>query len=174
LGLHRRQPGDGTAFVDVCWRMASDEWPEMRWLADLSEDDRASYWARHAARSAPRRWRQPTRRRESRDADSRLSEPARESPGVEIFVDREEAYLAWVDAHPRGFVLNATRNPMPNYLQLHGAWCSYVSSRHREPGAYTERGYIKICAEDRQALETWAEITTGGQVAWPCYCRAAS
>jgi hypothetical protein len=38
---------------------------------------------------------------------------------VQEFQDDDAGYLAWVQQHPDGFVLNTERRPSPNYLILH-------------------------------------------------------
>jgi hypothetical protein len=35
---------------------------------------------------------------------------------MESFVDDDIGYLAWLAAHPDGFVMNADRDPAPTYL----------------------------------------------------------
>jgi hypothetical protein len=37
---------------------------------------------------------------------------------MDAFVDSNAGYLAWLDAHSRGYVINALRTPSPAYLKL--------------------------------------------------------
>lgn len=74
---------------------------------------------------------------------------------VEIFRDDDEGYLAWVAAHPRGFVLNAERSPRPGYLILHRATCRTISGRPSRGGPWTGP-YIKICSDDELRIAAWA------------------
>jgi hypothetical protein len=77
---------------------------------------------------------------------------------VRIFDGNDDAYQAWVVAHPAGFVLNARRSLSPGYMVLHRSTCRSV--RYYNPtaprGAFTERGYVKICATDLVDLKHWA------------------
>jgi len=64
---------------------------------------------------------------------------------VQCFIDDDDSYVRWLDGHPEGFVLNAERNPTPDYLVLHRASCSTIS--RLQPGAtrWTTGDYIKLC-----------------------------
>jgi hypothetical protein len=88
---------------------------------------------------------------------------------VTPFKDEEAAYLDWIDRHPFGYVVNTERTPRPSYLKLHSAKCPHISNP-REPGAYTERQYIKFCSTSRPALEQWAEEEIGGHLGTHCTC----
>lgn len=57
--------------------------------------------------------------------------------------------------HPQGFVLNTRARPDPNYMVLHAATCASISSSAAAPGAYTSRGYRKICAETTAEISEW-------------------
>lgn len=61
------------------------------------------------------------------------------------FVDDDAGYLAWIGAHPEGFVLNVRRSPDPSYVVLHRANCGVIASTKRSAGAYTAGGYRKVC-----------------------------
>jgi hypothetical protein len=65
---------------------------------------------------------------------------------VEVFDGRDEghrdpAYLEWLEVHPRGYVLNALKNPGAGYLQLHRTRCFHISqykmARSRGPSRNT-------------------------------------
>lgn len=88
---------------------------------------------------------------------------------VTPFYGEEAAYLDWIDRHPSGYVVNTERTPRPSYLQLHVATCGHIS-KPREPGAYTERQYVKFCSTSRHALEEWAEEEIGGHLGTGCTC----
>jgi len=88
---------------------------------------------------------------------------------VIVFDAGDEPYLSWLSDNPQGWILNVARNPKPSYLKLHRPWCDWISEP-REPGAYTERQYIKICATRREALEEWARRTVGGRLDPGCNC----
>lgn len=69
------------------------------------------------------------------------------------FRDDDAGYLAWVESHSQGYVLNVRRHPDPDYVILHRASCGSIARRSHRPGAYTERQYRKICAFDLETLE---------------------
>ena len=56
-----------------------------------------------------------------------------------------------------GFVLNARRRLVPSYMVLHRSTCPSISqsTRMARDGGFTERGYVKVCATDAQALRDW-------------------
>lgn len=69
------------------------------------------------------------------------------------FVDDEEGYLAWLINNPEGYVLNLRRRIPPDNVVLHKATCGGISSLKRKPGAYTCRGYRKICEATIEELQ---------------------
>jgi hypothetical protein len=73
------------------------------------------------------------------------------------FIDDDLSYLAWVAAHPDGYVLNVRRSPDPDYVILHRANCWSISNETHAPGAYTKRGYRKICANSEGMLQPAAK-----------------
>lgn len=83
--------------------------------------------------------------------------------GLIIFTDDDAAYLQWVKQHPLGYVLNATRPPLPDFLVLHLASCRAV---YGEPsvGDYWTAESVKVCSTDRAEIEAWAQNEVGGQV----------
>jgi len=75
---------------------------------------------------------------------------------VKEFRGDDAGYLDWLATHPDGYVLNVRRNASPDYVVLHRASCGSISNRALAPGAYTERGYRKICADTAEGLRTAA------------------
>lgn len=71
---------------------------------------------------------------------------------IEIFIDNEVAYLEWIKKNLEGFVLNTYKKPLPRYAVLHKATCGNIS-KERDFGAYTERGYSKICSTNKDRLK---------------------
>jgi hypothetical protein len=73
------------------------------------------------------------------------------------FTNNDRGYLAWLAANPGGFVLNTTRTCSPNYMVLHGAGCFSIGNytRMAQPGGFTARQYIKICATTEKELRAW-------------------
>jgi hypothetical protein len=78
-----------------------------------------------------------------------------------VFRDDDTGFHGWLDAQTDGYFLNAERNPKPTYLVLHRAGCSHFD---RSPAVRWTHDYVKVCATDREALETWATDSVGGEV----------
>lgn len=74
----------------------------------------------------------------------------------EQFVDNDVAYLAWMDEHPEGYVVNTTKRSNPKYLVLHRAGCPHIRS-HSNPNAFTGMGYMKVCGSDQGDLLLWVK-----------------
>ncbi len=83
--------------------------------------------------------------------------------GVVVFKDDDPGYLAWLRAHPAGFVVNCGRQPAPSYLKLHRADCSFISGRPTRGAKWTDQ-YLKACATSVKALREWATVATGGEL----------
>src|SRR5271166_4075951 len=66
-------------------------------------------------------------------------------------------YLAWIAAHPDGFVLNVSCPPDPHCVVLHRANCKSISNCTHEPNAFTGRKHHKICASSEAELKFAAE-----------------
>jgi hypothetical protein len=64
--------------------------------------------------------------------------------------------------------VNCARSPTPSYLILHRADCWTIGVHGA--GNYTTRDYIKVCSLDRSALDSWAEVSVGGEVALCGFC----
>jgi hypothetical protein len=76
---------------------------------------------------------------------------------VQEFSNDDEAYQQWLRGNPDGFVINTPRSKTPDYMVLHSASCSSISqyTRMAQPGGFTERQYIKVCAADVESLRQW-------------------
>jgi hypothetical protein len=76
---------------------------------------------------------------------------------AEVFRN-EPDYYRWLDQNPTGFVVNSRRVPTPDYLVLHRATCRHIREPYRETesGGFTERDYIKVCANNLESLRDWA------------------
>ena len=81
-------------------------------------------------------------------------------PAIE-FKDDDAGYLAWIAAHPRGFVLNRQKGKTDLYLILHRARCRQISKPLESPYAYTGMKYMKVCAEELEALYAHARQQGG-------------
>jgi hypothetical protein len=89
-------------------------------------------------------------------------------PTVTRFKDDDLGFLAWLGDHPAGYFINADRNPKPKYLILHRPGCPHIDHAR---GLHLTKDYIKVCADDRAALEEWAAGSVGGE---PTLCPPAS
>jgi hypothetical protein len=89
---------------------------------------------------------------------------------IEKFENDDEGYRAWRRAHPRGYVVNANRNPKPSYLKLHRTWCTHISVLRRGMTTWTAGDYIKVCSDSRRELARWAESEVGGALDGACDC----
>jgi hypothetical protein len=76
---------------------------------------------------------------------------------VEIRND-DAAYRKWLTDHPVGFVVNTARKMAPDYMVLHRAACPHVGNfDSHQSGAFTERDFIKIVADDVSRLREWTK-----------------
>jgi hypothetical protein len=80
--------------------------------------------------------------------------------GATEFVKNEQAYQDWLKQNLQGFVINthAKQDKRKEYTALHKASCTSIS-RYTDrvtSGAYTERDFIKVCANDIASLARWA------------------
>ena len=78
---------------------------------------------------------------------------------IAIFDNNDTEYSAWLLAHPKGYVVNMRHGYSPSYMVLHRGRCSTVSpvTSSSEPGAFTERGYLKVCSTDLESLRALAK-----------------
>ena len=74
------------------------------------------------------------------------------------FVDNDEGYLAWIDAHPEGYVVNCYRKPTASYLILRRGRCSHIQ---RAEGRRNTVDYIKVCSDSEPDLRNFAEHLGG-------------
>jgi hypothetical protein len=85
-----------------------------------------------------------------------------------IFINEDEAYLRWIDQHPGGYVVNATRRPTAAYLKLHRATCVHISTDRRSN--WTSPDYIKVCSTKLDQLNAWALEEIGGELQSCGFC----
>jgi hypothetical protein len=67
---------------------------------------------------------------------------------MRIFED-DAGYLAWIDGHQHGFVVNTFRKPDPRYLVLHRASCHTIRGKPARGHRWTTGDFIKACSETR-------------------------
>ena len=71
------------------------------------------------------------------------------------FRDDDAGYLAWLSAHPDGYVINIARSHRAADARVHHADCRTISGQI--PLGKTWTGpYVKVCAERLTELEQWA------------------
>lgn len=76
-----------------------------------------------------------------------------------VFDGDDHAYLRWIGTQFDGFVLNTTRGRSREYMVLHRFTCWSISEKSStfKIGGFTERDYIKICADDIGSLRQWVK-----------------
>lgn len=79
-----------------------------------------------------------------RSADEHRDIATASSSGLIYFENDDTAYLEWVGRNRDGYVVNVRESLGSDYVVLHRATCTSISGP-REPGAYTERYYRKLC-----------------------------
>lgn len=72
-----------------------------------------------------------------------------------VFRDDDAGYLAWLAAHPDGYVINIARSPNAAGARVHDAGCRTICGQIPRGGARTGP-YVKVCAEHLAELEQWA------------------
>ncbi len=80
---------------------------------------------------------------------------------VAFFVDDDPGYLAWLVAHPDGFVLNTYAHLSAGYLVLHQAGCRTINRELARGKSWTAQ-YGKACADTVAQLVSWAAHETTG------------
>jgi hypothetical protein len=75
----------------------------------------------------------------------------------QVFDSDDSPYYRWLEMHPHGYVLNTSRGRSADHMVLHSAKCPHISQPLHESasGGFTERDYIKICADSIDALQEW-------------------
>lgn len=83
--------------------------------------------------------------------------PARE------FREDDIGYLAWLAAHPVGYVINIARNHSATTARVHHAGCRTINGKNPRGGVWTGP-YVKVCAEHLAELEQWAIDRVGASI----------
>lgn len=80
------------------------------------------------------------------------------------YFDNDKRYLQWVADNPNGFVLNIGANNNPKYRVIHSAKCYSIwkLQKGQTEGAFTERGYRKVCAKTFDEIVEWIQRNGGG------------
>lgn len=91
------------------------------------------------------------------------------------FKNDDVAYLDWINANENGWVINLRMGTSHGYAVLHRAKCELISDRERyNLGAYTERGYRKVCASTRVGLKSFLTSGNGTDDDFSSICRCCS
>ena len=91
---------------------------------------------------------------------------------TEVFRDDDAGYERWLELHPSGFVLNTRRTPRRSYVRSHTARCPHITRLHPGYTTWTGGGYIKVCADSIQELDSWTEREVGARSERSCGCWA--
>jgi len=73
---------------------------------------------------------------------------------MDRFVDDDAGYLAWLEAHPKGYVLNTFPHMSSSFLVLHRTTCGTVN-RPLAKGREWTHLYGKACSDDHAELAEW-------------------
>ena len=68
------------------------------------------------------------------------------------FRDDDAGYLAWLETHPDGYVINIARSHNTAQARVHHAGCRTISGQNPRGGPWTGP-YVKVCAEHLAGLE---------------------
>jgi hypothetical protein len=112
--------------------------------------------------------RQPPNGERRDDGLDTSNSPATEvTPLCRVFSDDDTGYLAWVKAHPAGFVLNQSRAARAKNPTLHRVGCAVVAWRDDTVGTLTVTA-VKVCGPSAAVLGAWSVAHGAGQ---PAACR---
>jgi len=74
-----------------------------------------------------------------------------------LFDGDDDTYQRWLVQNPGGYVINTRRGLPSSYMVLHRASCRTIRSYTptTPSGAFTERGYVKVCSANLADLRAW-------------------
>lgn len=82
---------------------------------------------------------------------------------VRTFRDDDAGYLALLDGHPDGYVVNIARSYRAAEARVHRVGCSTISGQSLR-GRVSTAEYVKVCADQLAALEQWATDAVGQSI----------
>lgn len=85
---------------------------------------------------------------------------------TQAFRDDDAGYLAWLAAHPSGYVVNILRGYNVAAARVHRAECRTISGAIPKGKNWTGP-YIKVCADHLPEIEHWASENVQGPIQ-PC------
>lgn len=175
LGLHQvidPRLGNDVEMV-VYARVADETWPELAWLSGMDPPRRDALRVQYrgklraiAERQAGLAEATVTRSRRSRTdlhPDSQLAE-------VTEFRNNDAGYLAWLAAHPDGYVINILRGLNASTARIHRAQCRTIIGKPPRGGQWTGP-YIKICADESTQLDRWSYKYVGQAIPRCAICQ---
>ena len=76
-----------------------------------------------------------------------------------VFDHNDRDYFRWLNTNKLGYVINTTRGRDPDYMILHRSDCHTISeyTGTASRGGFTEREYIKVCANRLEDLREWVK-----------------
>ena len=80
---------------------------------------------------------------------------------MKTFANDDGGYRTWLRGNGEGFVVNAHKNPKPDYVILHRTSCWTIN---RDEKNYTHGIYQKTCAPGRSELSKWSIELTGQEL----------
>lgn len=91
-----------------------------------------------------------------------------------VLFDDDLSYRDWLAGHPGGYVLNVRSSLARGYAVLHSASCPRVNNNRYAQGAFTERGYRKVCAGSVSELSNWLIANISAQRGFSAECACVS
>lgn len=90
--------------------------------------------------------------------------------GVHEFCNDDDGYVAWLNKHPGGYVMNIHKSESLADAHLHDATCSALVAQIDRGVSLTDP-YKKICGDTLVEIEQWSTDRLSGPVP-PCkHCR---
>lgn len=89
------------------------------------------------------------------------------------FRDDDAGYLAWLAAHPNGYVINIARNYKTIDARTHRSSCRTINGQ-KQPRATLTGPYVKVCADNLWELDRWAIWGVGELVVSCGICQPAA
>jgi 5-methylcytosine-specific restriction protein A len=87
-----------------------------------------------------------------------------------VFRSGDKPYLAWMQEHPDGYVLNTRAEAGSRYLMLHRSGCPHIATYARSyaEDSFTAHDYVKVCAATTDDLAAWASANRPSDAALAC------
>src|SRR3990167_772708 len=88
---------------------------------------------------------------------------------MNVFVNDDYGYRAWLKSKPNGIVLNSDKaGNRSEYPMAHLA--SHGLLRSVEVSNYTSGDYLKVCSNSFEELQGWSQINRGKEPTWCVEC----